>query len=413
MQADCYIDGFGPLPVERPASVAELGAIVSRAAVDGAAVYPLGGRTRLDLGNRPIKAGLAVDVCGLDQVIDFPSRDMTVTVQAGIRMNGLQALLAPENLRLPIDVPEADRATLGGSIAANTSGPRRYGFGTLRDYVIGISAVNDAGKEFKAGGRVVKNVAGYDLCKLLVGSLGTLGIITQVTLKLRPLAEEQALIVLGCAADGLETLLEQLHATATRPVCIELLNRRAAAEVFRRADMEAPASVWAVVVGYEGNEEAVRWQVQQLIVEVGAASQLAVRIGFTTGPLWDALVSGAGRTEAPLSFKASVLPSAVAAFCRAADAEPDAVTVQASAGSGIVRGHWQAGLTETRAAALRASWRGWSERGGTVVVERCPPEWKRAVPVWDALPAGALMRAVKEKLDPNRVFNPGRFVEGI
>ncbi len=234
-QPTCLIDGFGPLPMLRPTTVADLRDIVAHAAADGGALYPIGGQTQIGLGNPPIKAGSAVDVRGLDQVIDFPARDMTITAQAGIPIARLQALLAPENLRLPIDVPQAELATLGGSIAANVSGPRRYGFGTLRDYVIGISAVNDEGHEFKAGGRVVKNVAGYDLCKLLVGSLGTLGIITQVTLKLRPLPEEQALISLGGAADALDGLLDRLHATRTRPVCVDLLNRPAADAVFQRA----------------------------------------------------------------------------------------------------------------------------------------------------------------------------------
>src|SRR5262249_13131056 len=144
---------------------------------------------------------------GLHQVIDYPARDMTITVQAGITIAKLQEVLHAENQRLPVDVPLADRATLGGVLATNTSGPRRYGFGTLRDYVIGISAVNDLGEEIKVGGRVVKNVAGYDLCKLFIGSLGTLGIISQVTLKLRPLPEEQAFVTLGCRTTNLEHVL--------------------------------------------------------------------------------------------------------------------------------------------------------------------------------------------------------------
>src|SRR6202030_783750 len=118
----------------------------------------------------------------------------TITVQAGITLGRLQDLLATENQRLPVDVPHPDRATLGGALAVNASGPRRPGFGPLRDYVIGITTVNDEGQETKAGGRVVKNVAGYDLCKLHIGALGTLGILTQVTLKVLPRPETQALL---------------------------------------------------------------------------------------------------------------------------------------------------------------------------------------------------------------------------
>ncbi|HJT77552.1 MAG TPA: FAD-binding oxidoreductase, partial [Gemmataceae bacterium] len=183
----CLIDDVGPLPVAAPPSVPELGDLVRRAAAQGQALYPLGGRTMLGLGLPPARPGLGVDLRALDQVIDYPARDMTITVRAGIPLARLAEILAAENQRLPIDVPRADRATLGGALATNASGPRRLGFGTLRDYVIGLSAVNDEGQETKAGGRVVKNVAGYDLCKLFIGSLGTLGVITQATLKLRPL----------------------------------------------------------------------------------------------------------------------------------------------------------------------------------------------------------------------------------
>src|SRR5262245_60187742 len=188
------------LSLQRPQSLAEVGESIREAAAANHAVFALGGQTMLDFGLPPSRPGVGIDLRGLDRVIDYPARDMTITVQAGIAIAKLQELLRAENQRLPIDVPLAERATLGGVLATNTSGPRRYGFGTLRDYVIGMSAVNDRGEEIKAGGRVVKNVAGYDLCKLFIGSLGTLGIISQVTLKLRPLPEEQAFVTFGCQA---------------------------------------------------------------------------------------------------------------------------------------------------------------------------------------------------------------------
>ncbi len=216
MENACTIDGFGPMPIVRPDSVAAVGETIRQARADRSALYPIGGRTMLDLGVPPTARGNAVDLRSIARIIDFPARDMTITVEAGICLAPLQDLLAKENLRLPVDVPRPETATLGGSVAANVSGSRRYGFGTLRDYVIGISAVNDLGEEFKAGGRVVKNVAGYDLCKLLVGSFGTLGIITQLTLKLRLRPEEQALVVLGCDDPGLvagaESNSQQPHA---------------------------------------------------------------------------------------------------------------------------------------------------------------------------------------------------------
>jgi glycolate oxidase FAD binding subunit len=214
------IDGFGPLPVRRPASVPELGDLVREAAGTGQGVYPVGGGTALDLGLPPIKPGVAADTRGLDRVIDHPARDMTITAQAGIAVGRLQQALAAEGQRLPVDVPNPESATLGGALAANLSGPRRLGFGTLRDYVIGISFVTDEGHEVRGGGRVVKNVAGYDLMKLHIGALGTLGVITQVTLKVTPRPEDQALVAFGLNAAAVGPTLDRLHASASRPVAV-------------------------------------------------------------------------------------------------------------------------------------------------------------------------------------------------
>ena len=400
------IDGLGPLPLRRPGAVGELGALVRASTADGSAIYPVGGRTHLHLGNPPLKLGTAVDLRGLDAVVDFPARDMTVTVETGITIAALRTLLARENLRLPIDVPRPDEATLGGAIAVDASGPRRFGFGTLRDYVIGISAVNDDGAEFKAGGRVVKNVAGYDICKLLVGSLGTLGIVTQVTLKLRPLAEERALVAVLTDADRLGELLDKLMASRTRPVLIDAVNRTAG----RRISETCLASdAWTVLVGYEGNTDLVRWQMQQLVKEFGCSFPVEAKVGCTGGSLEQGLVEGLAWPGATLTLRAAMLPSRVAGFVTSLD-EPRArrFTCRAHAASGIVVGHY-ADVSAVDAASLVRRWR--ESAGGPVVVVRCPTEWKRELDVWGPgrgdLP---LMREVHLRFDRRGLFNPGRFV---
>ncbi len=416
MDPACRIDDSEPLPLVRPASVAEVGDRVREAVSEGKALYPIGGGTMLALGLPPERPGWALDVRGLDRVIDYPARDMTITVQAGITLAELQKTLAAENQRLPVDVPHPEQATLGGALAANASGPRRLGWGTLRDYVIGISTVNDEGQEVKAGGRVVKNVAGYDLCKLHVGALGTLGVITRVTLKLRPLPEAQALVTFGCGADQLGALLDLVHEGRTRPVCVDLLNAAAARAVRREHGVELPEAAWVAAVGFEDSGPAVSWQVQQLIKEVSPAGirGLEARAGRAAEPLWQALVALADRPEADLAFKANLLPGAVADFCRAAEGLSGDLLLCAQAGSGIVRGH-AAGLTlEGAEAMLKALGPRAAAAQGNVVLPRCQPEWKRRLPVWGA-PRGdlALMRRVKDALDPRRLFNPGRFVGGI
>lgn len=406
------IDGFGPLPVSRPTSVAQLGDVVRQAVTDNQALYPVGGGTLLDYGHPPTRAGCAVSLAALDQVVDFPARDMTITVQAGITVQRLQDLAASEKLRLPIDVPRGAQATLGGVLAANVSGPRRYGYGTLRDYVIGINAVNDEGREFKAGGRVVKNVAGYDMCKLLVGSLGTLGLITQVTLKLRPVPEEQALVILGCPDNGLADLLNRLHESRTRPACLELLNHPAAQRLGAQAGVEMPPARWVVVVGFDGNSEAVNWQVQQLVKEAGSQGALEALVGFPTRPVCAAL--GESSDMGLATFRASVPSSATADFCRSILGGED-LFLQSHAGNGIVLGHLVGDWSMARAGETLATWRRLAaERGGHVVITRCPSEWKKTLSVWGPPPRDAwLMREVKKKLDPRNLFNPGRFVDGI
>ena len=407
------IDGFGPLTVLRPTSPAEVGELVRRAAAESQAIYPLGGRTTLDVGLPPVRPGYGVDLRGLNAVIDYPARDMTITVQAGITLAHLQRLLAEENQRLPVDVPLADRATLGGALAVNVSGPRRYGSGTLRDYVIGISTINDEGHETKAGGRVVKNVAGYDLCKLHIGALGTLGIISQVTLKLRPLPEARALVTLGCDDEALAGLLDQLHRSRVRPNCVEVVNNAAARVLMREAASNLPDSKWVVIVGFEDSNDAVSWQIQQLIKDVAGnhVQGLEARGGAASDALWQALVELTVLPAATLSFKANLLPSAVAAFCVEAAKVGD-VLLQAHAGSGIVRGHfftlppfdrlrpWFDMLHQSAAAAQ-----------GNIVLPRCPLEWKKQLSVWGRERADLwLMRTVKKQFDPRDLFNPGRFV---
>ncbi|MGH7173509.1 MAG: FAD-binding oxidoreductase [Gemmataceae bacterium] len=416
MNTPCHIDDFGPLPVVQPQSVADLGELVRHAAVDNQALYPIGGRTQLDVGLPPARPGIAVDVRALSQVIDYPARDMTITVQAGITVAQLQALLATEKQRLPIDVPRADAATLGGVLAVNVSGPRRLGFGTLRDYVIGISTVNDEGQEVKAGGRVVKNVAGYDLCKLHIGALGTLGIISQVTLKLRPLPESKTLVTFGCETASLDRLLDRLHATRTRPVCLDLLNQSAVRSMVRALRMNLPEAPWVIVVGFEDNGDAVGWQVRQLLEELapGDIQGLEARAGGASDPLWMALVESPA-SGGCVSFKANLLPHAVAEFCRQADTLSEPMRLHAHAGSGIVYGHLDGDLTLPRVAAMLKELTDAAVRAeGNLVLPHCPVEWKRELPVWGRERGDLwLMRQVKDKMDPRHLFNPGRFLAGI
>ena len=283
----------------------------------------------------------AIDVRleNLNRVIDFPARDMTITVEAGIRMAELTKLLATENLRLPIDVPQAEHATLGGVIATNWSGARRFGCGTMRDYVIGISAVDATGREFKAGGRVVKNVAGYDLCKLLVGSRGTLAFITQVTLKLRPIPETSALVRFTFdSLKPIDSFLERLLTSATRPIVLDVL--------------ASPAAKPQLIVGYEGAVRETNWQIETLLTESRPFEPLASEslVGSAADPLWKELRDFV-LTPTFATIKGSFPPSRILEFTRlAADA---GIVVQTHAGNGIVVGRLPSHVTTAEQASLK------------------------------------------------------------
>lgn len=412
----CLVDGFGPLPVIRPTSADELGAAVRDLAAAGQVIYPVGGQTQLDLGMPPTRPGSVVEVVGLNRVIDYPARDMTITVEAGIRLSALQRLLADEGQWLPIDVPNPDRATLGGIVATNTSGSRRLGWGTLRDYVIGITTINDQGQQTKAGGRVVKNVAGYDLCKLHTGALGTLGIISQLTLKVRPAPEIRSLLCLACELPALQGLLDLLHQSRTRPTCLDVVNSRSTEWLRQQAGIEVPGQNWAILVGFEESEAAVSWQIGQLIREVNAKGIVGVHtlVDGPTLPLWQALAELTRPPQASWLIKVVTLPGQTAAVCRLADELPGQWAAQAHAGNGIVRLWTTTDLTTAQVNDAISRLTEAAGPQGAVTLPRCPSAAKLALPVWGKPPSsGWLMAQVKQQLDPHRLFNPGRFVAGI
>jgi glycolate oxidase FAD binding subunit len=377
-------------------------------------VYPIGGGTCLGYGLAAKEKGLGLRLGALDRVVDYPARDMTVTVEAGITMAALAVELAREGQRLPVDAAQAERATLGGMIATNFSGPRRFGYGTLRDYVIGISAVDGRGTAFKAGGRVVKNVAGYDLCKLLTGSLGTLGVITQATLKVRPLAETTALA--ACTVPSwhkAEELLSSLVNSRTTPAAIELLR---GPHWQTGAMLAAPAAAAGrLVVGFEGSRSEVNWQIEQLAREWGEQGvALECEHEQAAEAIWRQLTEFAA-SDAPLVIKANVRPSAVTGMLNLlAEIDPHA-SFQSHAGNGIVIAAFSEFspndasrilIQQLQPAAVAAE--------GNVVVWSCQADDLTRQAAWGAAPGDAgLMRSVKEQFDPKRLLNRGRFLYGV
>ncbi len=376
-------------------------------------ICPVGGRTALYYGSAATP-DVVVPLSNLKRVIDYPARDMTITVEAGLRIDELQAQLAVERQRLPIDIAQPGRATLGGALATNTSGSRRFGYGTFRDYVIGISAVDASGQLFKGGGRVVKNVAGYDLCKLLVGSHGTLGIVTQVTLKLRPLPESSALVWFHFSSfDQIEQGLQILLKSETRPVAIDVLNNPAARLISMAARTATTPSMLVLCVGVEGTAREVDWQVEMLRKELAPSGpSKSDRIDHEDATrLWEGLTEFPTCADDPLTFQANLLPSRGMEF--ASRATQLGVAIQVHAGNGIIVGQLpdEAATIEQTTAILNELRQLARAARGNLVVMHCDPEWKSRMPMYgDSEPSWGLMQKLKRQLDPLGLLNPGRLI---
>jgi len=397
-------------PADQPA----LQAMLAEAHATDTPVYPIGGGTALGYGHAATTPGWGLTLTQLNRVIDYPSRDMTITVEAGMTLQALGETLAGDHQWLPIDAGQPAQATLGGLVATAWSGPRRYGCGTMRDYVIGIQAVDGRGVPFKAGGRVVKNVAGYDFCKLLTGSLGTLGVISQVTLKVRPRPERSAFVVVDVSDATLaERLLAAIVHSAVTPVAVELL----AGPHWRNCELLGPtgtATYARLAVGLEGTADEVDWMVERLISEwreLGASAGRAV-LGEAAALLWEQLRDFAEPADSPLVLKASVLPSRVTEWIAAAVAVDTEVSIQSHAGNGIVIARFARFDAGDISQALIGNLQPLARRqGGNTVVLHCGSAGLTRQAVWGSAGAEvAWMTRAKRQFDPKNLLNPGRFV---
>lgn len=388
-----------------PATLDEAVEIMRARAARGASVSFMGGGTDLGYGKSPERVDTLLKTEKLTRVVEYAPSDQVVTVEAGLTLGALQKTLAAENQRLALDPPRAELATLGGLLATNGYGPLRARFGTLRDLIVGISIVRADGTPARGGGKVVKNVAGFDLPKLMVGSLGTLGLIATATFRLHPMPERR-----------------EWHAVATRSLrdvrtlCRALLDRRLEPSAVIAL---AEADAWATYVLFEGFGPGVESQGKKLREVArdlfgGDVSRVDAQGGVDAA----ALAEGA-RTYGSVRLRVSTPPAFVPSLehdilgpLRSAYQECRVVlypTVGATFIGGFPRDgdRFVSALEGARAAAEAAG-------GNLVVVECAESSLRERIDVFGTLPDSfPIMRRLKERFDPERRLNPGRFLGGL
>ena len=436
---DVDLAGVRPAVRVTPGNVERLAAILALATRRGWGVCPSGGGTKLDWGNPPRRADLLVCTGDLSGVVELDPDDLSVSVQAGTPVATVVAAARAAGVVAPLDPDVPGWATVGGVVAANDQGARRLRYGGLRDVVLGMTAVLADGTRVKFGGRTMKNVTGYDLTKLFVGSLGVLGVITGVTFRLLPRPVASAVVALQC--DTLEQAAELAAGvldSVLEPIALEVLSPAAGPWV----DPDATGRDYTLLAGFEGHPAAVERSADEMMRshralvaqgrrEVLRASEVANVPGHTPdgapgsdpveavfGSLAD-LRRRATVAGLPLVAKVTSPPAHVWSLARAAEVEAAGAgapcAYRISAGSGILHLHLGAGAGPTRTTACLAELRRQAATfGGHVVVRPGATRLNPSFDVWgDVGGSVRVMRALKAQFDPAGTLNPGRFVGGI
>ncbi len=420
------IDEIHPEAVVFPAKVDGVSQVLSLASREKKAVTPRGGGTQMALGNTPSSVGIVLGISRLNRVLLHEPADLVTSAEAGITLKALQDELAKEGQFLPLEAPLPDSATIGGMLAANASGPSRLAYGTARDWLIGIKVVQPNGVITKSGGRVVKNVAGYDLHRLYTGSLGTLGLIVEANFKIAPLPPDKRTLIATypSLSDATDSAYELLRRSSI-PQALLVINR----EVMDRLPAlgnprDGSASVLAL---FTGRKSAVRRKTDDSVRDMKRGGAWAVEgISSEEGGdnLWQAVTDlGYEEKNAPrLVAKVSILPTHVKEFTAMASRWANHSLRQgivADVGTGLVRHLWwgedgsfdvSEGL-EDLINMMRQEARPYTRH---LVFERCPSDVKSKIDVWGDSPEGLdIMRRLKQQLDPAGILNPGRFAGRI
>lgn len=428
-----------PSAAVRPGSADETAEAIKFAAAERLGVVVCGARTKLDLGLPPRKYDLAIDMTRLNRVAAYDPDDLTLSVEPGLPLERLSAVLAERGQLLPLEVPFFARATVGGTIASAMDSPLRQLYGTARDFVLGMEFVTGDGTLAKSGGRVVKNVTGYDLHKLMIGSFGTLGAITKINFRTFPLPRDaRAFVAKFDSAERALDLRARVSRSALKPLTMDTFSP-AVAELFygdaaeRIVSTPLPPNLltskqWAFTCGFAGTEkvrERYEAELQAMAAQAGASSVSIlqgddVRAAF--GRKREFVPIALESSAAATIIKAAVLPSRMGEILVAVESAANDESLRWAAMARAVGVIYAAllpdALTEdSRERIARATSRIQSaceKTGGHATIPWCPLEWKSKLNVWGPERGDwAKMRKLKSVFDPQGVLSVGRFVGGL
>ena len=426
--AACRVDGRSPSAILQPNSAPEIAEILRFASAEQLAVIPVGGKTHLGIGMPPRYYDLALDLSRMNKILACEPRDLTLGIEPGITCADLDRELREKGQFLPIAPPFENQATLGGIVAAGIDSPLRYGYGSTRDFLLGIEFVTGEGLVSKSGGRVVKNVTGYDLHKLFIGSLGTLGIITRLNFRTFPLPPRRQMFVI--AFDDSSRAFEFCRALVQSPLdpkVLEVLDPGTAALFQSRGAKFLPPDSWLVVIEAAGHEAALARHERDLAVisrETRAAG--FVSLGESQrDPLFGCLSQfpsiALAATPTAAIFRVPALPSAIPTLLEkvrglAGDCGLACAILIRALGLIYVAllSSEQSSLEPMAGSQLLNCSRSMVElfigNGTLPTIERCPLEVKSALGVWP--PPGdenEIAMRLKRVFDPQEILSPGRF----
>ncbi|MFC4076291.1 FAD-binding oxidoreductase [Salinithrix halophila] len=418
--------GGGPHPLGNcgdqvvvPETEDQIAKILRHADHRGWKVTITGGGSKRGFGGLRKRYDLELSLAAYKGVVEHRAGDMTVTARAGTTISELASYLSKEGQMLPVDPRWPGTATLGGVVAANDSGPKRLRYGGVRDFVLGIRVIRADGCIIRTGGKVVKNVAGYDMNKLFVGSMGTLGVMTELTVKLRPVPKEESLVIVlfrKGAEDEIQPWVRAIQSATLEPCILELLNPALAEKM-------TGSPRYGLAIAWEDRKEAVEAQEKWLRSHCPAGAHLAFYRRAEAKARWEEWSRlppngvDAERGSETVSVKVGTRNTDVAACVRFATGRADdeglRVLAHGGAGHGITRVY--ADGPPSQVVGYLADLRTFAiGRGGYAVVDHMPFSMRKRFDAWgDRIAPLPLMEGIKHSFDPNRTLNDQRFVGGL